>query len=109
MHGLLLFYFAFVEICSDGDVRLAGGQTPLVGRVEVCINEQYGTVCDVGFNRASAGVVCGQLGYSRISKSGIANGSLKPDYASNALNPQPLSPILRQVHTLWLVNPKLWR
>ena len=39
-----------------------------MGRVEVCINEQYGTVCDQGFERNSAAVVCGQLGYSRISK-----------------------------------------
>lgn len=39
-----------------------------MGRVEVCVNEQYGTVCDQGFDRSSAAVVCGQLGYSRISK-----------------------------------------
>ena len=57
-----------IEICTDGAVRLAGGQSPLMGRVEVCINEQYGTVCDQGFERNSAAVVCGQLGYSRISK-----------------------------------------
>ena len=57
-----------VEICSDGNVRLVGGQTPLIGRVEVCYNEQYGTICDAGFGRPEASVVCGQLGYSRTSK-----------------------------------------
>lgn len=72
MHDQLSFPF-FIGVCSDGDVSLAGGLgNPLVGRVEVCINEQYGTVCDTGFDRAAAGVVCGQLGYSRISKPVIA-------------------------------------
>ena len=63
----------FSEICSDGDVRLVGGptpegQVPLMGRIEVCINEAYGTVCDSGFGREEASVVCGQLGFSRIRK-----------------------------------------
>jgi hypothetical protein len=37
--------------------------------VEICVNEQYGTVCDMGFDRAEARVICGQLGYSRTSES----------------------------------------
>ena len=55
-------------MCTDGQVRLAGGQSVLMGRVEVCIGEQYGTICDLGFDRPEASVVCGQLGYSRVSK-----------------------------------------
>lgn len=54
-------------------MKLAGAQTqldqvPLEGRVEVCINEQYGTVCDTDFGREEATVVCGQLGFSRLRK-----------------------------------------
>lgn len=34
------------------------------GRVEVCYQEEYGTVCRNGFDMSAASVVCRQLGYS---------------------------------------------
>ena len=49
--------------CSDGDVRLAGGYGFYEGRVEVCINQAWGTVCDNNWNYNDANVVCGQLGF----------------------------------------------
>ena len=48
--------------CEDGDVRLMGGSNPLEGRVEVCINRAWGTICDNGFNNEDATVICNQLG-----------------------------------------------
>ena len=54
--------------CSDGDVRLVDGTTPTEGRVEICFNRTWGTICGSGFGRLDAGVVCQQLGYSRLSK-----------------------------------------
>ena len=48
--------------CEDGDVRLVGGSNPLEGRVEVCINRAWGTICDNGFNNEDATVICNQLG-----------------------------------------------
>ena len=55
--------------CKDGDVRLVGGSTSLEGRVEVCLNNVWGTVCRKSssfFHEAQ--VVCNQLGFIRAGQ-----------------------------------------
>ena len=47
--------------CNDGDLRLVNGSNPLEGRVEICLNRAWGTICDSGFEQAEADVVCTQL------------------------------------------------
>ncbi|XP_060073519.1 deleted in malignant brain tumors 1 protein-like [Ylistrum balloti] len=46
---------------------------PNQGRVEIRVNNTWGTVCDDMFNSVSAGVVCAMQGYSRTGA--IAKGS----------------------------------
>ena len=49
--------------CTHGYVQLVGGSTTNQGRVEVCVGQTWGTVCDDGFYSNDARVVCRQLGY----------------------------------------------
>ena len=51
-------------MCNTGDIRLVGGSDQSEGRVEICINDQWGTVCDDRWNSNDANVVCNQLGYT---------------------------------------------
>jgi len=51
---------------ENGRVALVGGISPREGRLEVCHNDIWGTVCDDGFNEAAARVVCNSLGYGYV-------------------------------------------
>lgn len=51
----------FFPACSQGEVRLVGGQTDKRGRVELCIGGEWGTVANNGWNSRAAQVVCKQI------------------------------------------------
>ena len=51
------------ESCENGRIRLCNGPSNTEGRVEVCINDVWGSVCDYQWGTADANVVCNQLGY----------------------------------------------
>ena len=64
---LTLFNSVSNASCLDGDLRLANGQTHFEGRVEICLNNVWGTVCDDSWSSTDARVVCRQLGYGTQS------------------------------------------
>jgi len=55
--------------CTDGSIRLRGGTSVREGRVEICIEGRWGTICDNSWDSRDASVVCRQLNYSSLGKS----------------------------------------
>ena len=63
--------------CSDGELRLVGSPAEYEGRVEICINGVWGTVCYSArsssyyrryWDERDARVVCRQLGHQELGK-----------------------------------------
>ena len=55
------------EDCTDGSVQLVDG-IEQEGRVEVCVNGVWGSVCGEGWDRTDALVVCKQMGFPDLGK-----------------------------------------
>lgn len=56
----------FAVPCVDRDVRIAASSVgSRSGRIEVCVNSSWGTICGNSWNDADASVACSQSGYSR--------------------------------------------
>ena len=49
--------------CSDGDIRLVGGETRSEGTVEICIDSLWGLIDESGWSIADAIVICRELGF----------------------------------------------
>ena len=63
-----LYLLSIVSCNTHGAVRLRRSSSRNSGRVEICVNGVWGTVCDDYWDSTDVSVVCGQLGYSRFGK-----------------------------------------
>ena len=53
---------AFATQCINGHIMLFGSRFNNTGRVEICINNVWGTICDNGISSNELRVICGQWG-----------------------------------------------
>ena len=60
-------------------VRVQGGTQPYNGHVEVMYNEEWGTICNMGWDLNDARAFCRQLGYVDVTATGLVS-----DYSYDA-------------------------
>ena len=56
-----------IAICNNSHIRLVDGYTSSDGRVEVCVDGHWGTVCN-NSQEGIAEAVCSQLGFTTTGK-----------------------------------------
>lgn len=90
---VLMLVYIFPGKCTNGDIRLQGGENAQEGRVEICHN-QWGTVCDNVWSDNDANVVCRQLGFAPTGIHKSWQEGIRPihcgrdlwDYSNKSLN-----------------------
>ena len=58
---LIILHTTALSACTQGDIRLVGGETLNEGLVEVCFSGTWLLVCDYNWNVNESTVVCRQL------------------------------------------------
>ena len=68
LHKRTVSFDAMIANCTDGETRLVDGPSLNKGRLEVCHNQAWATVCNSGFGIQESMVVCGELGFQRYGR-----------------------------------------
>jgi len=73
-----IFQFAATPTCEEGSIRLMNGSqtATLEGRIEICINDSWGAICNEGWSDYDAAVACRQLGIPAIASQGIQQATV---------------------------------
>ena len=64
-----------VVFCENGAIRLVGGSISREGRVEICVNETWGTICNRMWDNTDASVACRQLGFQPTNATVVPNSA----------------------------------
>jgi len=72
----LYIFVSTAAPCTNGDIRLRGSSNNYEGRVEICNNNAWGTVCDDAWGTPDANVACRQLGFSSTGNSLISKSTV---------------------------------
>ena len=59
---------SFTATCEENSIRLVGGASELEGRVEVCVNGDWGTITSTGWDEVDASITCTHLGFSPLGE-----------------------------------------
>ena len=59
--------------CKTGDIHLVGGTEDYEGRLEICINQVWGTICSRNWDNTETKVTCRQLGFQELGLSLVHN------------------------------------
>lgn len=65
--GICYNIFKDETTCTEGAIRLVGGADDYEGRIEICHDGVWGTICDDFWSGNDGVVACGQLGLDFVS------------------------------------------
>ena len=74
LDNLFQYYILVGGSCTTGDLRMVNNYNShwhgrSEGRVEVCYNNQWGTICDYDWDSSyEAQTACYELGYSKLGR-----------------------------------------
>lgn len=53
------------DVCTHGELRLQDGPNVRAGRLELCVNNVWGTVCANTFDEGDAALACATMNFER--------------------------------------------
>ena len=81
---------AFVAECNETDVKLVDGVSTEDGRVVICFNGLWGSVCHNNWDDHDAEVVCKQLGYNGSKYPSVGRRCMHYDTGQSSRDPRRL-------------------